>query len=71
MGQDDSDHHRYFGLFSHGHTSNDEPEAVTSLAFAPLGFSCSVDAILALGLENGLIELWKCHVAQLVQKISY
>ena len=40
-------------------TSNDKPEAVTSLAFSPLGFSGSEDAILALGLENGLIELWK------------
>jgi elongator complex protein 2 len=40
-------------------TSNGKPEAVTSLAFAPLGISGTYDAILALGLENGLIELWK------------
>jgi elongator complex protein 2 len=36
--------------------SNQKPEAVTSLAFAPLSISSL--GLLALGLENGMIELW-------------
>ena len=37
-------------------TPANKPESVTSVSFAPL--KCGTRAILALGLENGLIELW-------------
>ena len=41
--------------------SNGKPESVTSIAFAPKAISESV-AMLAVGLENGMIELWKVPV---------
>jgi hypothetical protein len=37
---------------------------VTSLAFAPLNIPESNSAILAIGLENGLIELWRIYLGE-------
>jgi elongator complex protein 2 len=42
--------------------SNNKAEAVTSLAFSPL--SISGKGLLALGLENGMIELWKIPLTE-------
>jgi len=39
-------------------TSKDKAEAVTSLAFSPIKSSDTSRGILAIGLENGFLQLW-------------
>ena len=43
-------------------SANNKPESVTTVAFAP----CQLkgNALLALGLENGFIELWKVPIVE-------
>eukprot|EP00526_Cylindrotheca_closterium_P018972 CAMPEP_0113611662 /NCGR_PEP_ID=MMETSP0017_2-20120614/5680_1 /TAXON_ID=2856 /ORGANISM="Cylindrotheca closterium" /LENGTH=870 /DNA_ID=CAMNT_0000520633 /DNA_START=18 /DNA_END=2627 /DNA_ORIENTATION=+ /assembly_acc=CAM_ASM_000147 len=43
-------------------SANNKPESVTTVAFAPCQLKGG--ALLALGLENGLIELWKVPIVE-------
>ena len=43
--------------------SADKPESVTSVAFAPIPLPSRDAAMLAIGLENGMIELWRVPLA--------
>lgn len=44
--------------------SSGKPESVTSLSFAPLSLKEGSAALVALGLENGMIELWRVGIGE-------
>ena len=47
--------------------SNSKPESVTSLSFAPVGTGAAgtKQGVLALGLENGFIEIWRIPICDI------